>query len=650
MNNNELLIEFFTEDIPARMHKNALLESKKIFEKVLLKYNTIFQSISTYISSRRLVIVVNALEEYTKSISVVKRGPKIGADNQAISGFLKTNNGKLENLKQKDGYYYLSVVNNPQNIKTILENIISEFIKTMQWQTSMRWWINKEQKLSYFWIRPVRSMICIYNHETLHINIPEFGLITSNVTYGHRFLSSGEIIVKDFNDYKEQLKDNFVLLDFSNKREYIKNEMNQKAAEIGLIVQANDNLLNEVAGLVEYPFIHIGKIDDQFMTLPSEVLSTSMRVHQKYFTLMYPDATIAPFFGTVTNVPGMHKGFSTVLSARLSDARFFYNEDTDVTLEAYSHRLSNIVFYEKLGTVAQKLDRLMAIANTIDEHKVIALCKADLVTQMVGEFPELQGIMGSLYAKAQGENDDIALAIRDHYKPQGPNDTLPTSFIGGRISFFDKLDTLVGFTGIGIKPTGSKDPFALRRAAIGILRLICEAQYDVLNGEKLEWYISTLVDAYDEQSIALSKDVINQTLNFLLDRFAIYIYEKWNVKVNEKCTDFRNILKKANGLYNLRQFESFNIIQQAYKRAVGIVGEFNEMVDIIESENQYIKSIINNLNKLETFDDFKNVSDSVLLACDNVLIQDENENTKRTNLSVLKKFIMAIENNFGQLV
>ncbi len=659
--NKELLIEFFTEDIPARLHKNAIVDARELFLKILCKYNIEYENVEAFVSPRRLALLVTDLADNTRPVSETKRGPKIGANEQVLNGFLNSNNKTKENLEERDGYYYLNIEIPGQNITSLFADIIEEFITRMPWQKSMHWYLEKDKTLSSYWIRPIRSVMCIYGEKPIEVYIKSLGVTTGNTTYGHRFLSNGKICIKNFTDYEAQLTENKVILNFDKKKTYIESELSQQSASMGLVVKSDERLLNEVAGLVEYPFIYIGNINEKFMSLPMEVLSTSMRVHQKYFTLTYPDSNIAPFFATVTNVPiteTMKKGFERVLRARLSDAMFFYKEDTDVTLEAYANRLSNVVFHEKLGTMAQKIDRMMSIANSPEEHRVIALCKADLVSQMVGEFPELQGIMGRIYASEQGEVSEVCEAISDHYKPAGAGDNLPKTFLGSRVSFFDKLDTLVGFLGVGIKPTGSKDPFALRRAAVSIIRLIFNLPHDILEDE-FTWYIETLITAYADQGIALSSSVKEYVITFLKDRLIVYLSETCPVdfdlcqKIVDKCdfsnNEFKNIKNEVIKVDKLNKQPNFDVIKSAYKRVTGILNNF-----VLSSENfkysgnnEYMKKLYDKLITPDVnFENIVNISNLVLDACDNVLINDADDNIRNQNFTLLKLYINLVENVF----
>ncbi len=664
----ELLLEFFSEEIPARFQKKAISDAKDVFSKILADYGAEFSCVETYVSPRRIAIRVSQLADRTKDTREERRGPRISASKNAVEGFLKANGRETADLFEKDGYYYLALDTKGQDITEIMSDIIEDFIAKMPWQKSMRWYVEEEKALSAFWVRPLRSILCIFGGKKIEKYIKSVGITTGNYTFGHRFLAPGRMTISSFNDYLEQLEKNYIILDFFKKREYIDREMTQKAAAIGLHLSIDETLLDEVAGLVEYPFVHIGAIEEKFMSLPSIVLSTSMKVHQKYFTLTYPGAVVAPFFATVTNVPGtdvMHEGLERVLRARLSDAMFFYKEDTDATLEAFAQRLSNVVFHEKLGSMAQKVDRMMSVANTREEHRTIALCKADLMSQMVGEFPELQGLMGEIYAKVQGEDPEVCQAIREHYKPLGANDNLPATKTGARVAFFDKLDTLVGFLGVGIYPTGSKDPFALRRAALCIVRLLCDFGEDLLDGESLTWYVETLMNSYSDQGVALDPETVNEVEKFIVERLKVYMTDRLEIasEVVESVIssfskvdfDYKLAISKAQRLHELSQLEDFQIVKEAYKRAIGVIGDSDVAEGVLEPfvnpDMQLLKEDVESLQKStkENFELFVKASKSVLTACDNVLINDPDEGIKTQNLRLLKTYTNLIRENIGEI-
>jgi glycyl-tRNA synthetase beta chain len=395
-----------------------------------------------------------------------------------------------------------------------------------------------------------------------------------------------------------------------------------------------------------------------------------MKVHQKYFALIYQDSVVSPFFGAVTNIPHtniMRRGMDRVLRARLSDAAFFYREDLDVTLEAFAQRLSNVVFHEKLGSMAQKVDRMMSIANTRDEHRAIALCKADLPTQMIGEFPELQGVMGEIYAQQQGEARAVSLAIREHYKPGGAADNLPSSITGARIAFFDKLDTLVGLLGVGIRPTGSKDPFALRRTALGIIRILCDFGGDVLCGETLSWYIITLITAYSDQGVALSPATLADVQKFTIERLKTYMADKllFDLDIIEAVIhsfnslefNYRAAIEKARVLRDLLPTSAFMMVKEAYKRADGFIGErrtpMQDSVDSSEFESIYMTNLRNSVMKQEKlphdFEVSARAARALLDACEYVLINDQDAAIRRKNMLLLNQFVKLIDANFGVL-
>jgi glycyl-tRNA synthetase beta chain len=357
-----------------------------------------------------------------------------------------------------------------------------------------------------------------------------------------------------------------------------------------------------------------------------------------------------------------------VLRARLSDAAFFFKEDSDVTLEAYAQRLSNVVFHEKLGSIAQKVCRMMSVANTKEEHRAIALCKADLLTQMVGEIPELQGVMGEIYAKLQLEKAEVCVAIGEHYKPLGANDGLPITRIGARVAFFDKLDTLVGFLGSDIYPTGSKDPFALRRAAHGVIRLLCDFEDNVLEGESLSWYITTLMTSYSDQGVALNQDTLANVEKFIIDRLKIYVADKLNISsdtvgsaidsIDALDFDYKEAVEKVKRLENLINLQEFDTIKEAYKRVKGAFELDDGLLDNTSIADLFFKdenmvSVQNLILKFEKdpfdFNLVKDVSCAILSAYDYVLMNDPDPKIRMRNLTLLSRFLETVKLHYGTL-
>jgi glycyl-tRNA synthetase beta chain len=670
---NELLFEILSEEIPSRFQRAAIANSRSVILKILNGQGVEFDDVKTYVSVRRLTVVVDNLSRGVDCLAEEKRGPRIDAPESAITGFLNSNGKSKSDLVEKDGYFYVTVEKKTKDIAETIQQVVSEFIESMPWPKSMRWYLLEQKRLSAPWVRPIRSILCVYNESTVNAFIESIGIETCGHTYGHRFLSPEQFAVLNFEDYYKKLESKHVIIDFDKKVSFINDELNQKSATMGLHPVMDQELLDEIAGLVEYPFVHIGAIGEEFMKLPQPVLSTSMKVNQKYFTLTYPDLTIAPFFGTVTNIPCTQvicDGLERVLRARLSDAVFFYKEDTDVTLEAFAQRLSNVVFHEKLGSLAQKVDRMMSVANTKDEHRAIALCKADLLTQMVGEFPELQGVIGEIYAKVQDEDGNVAVAIREHYRPLGSNDQLPETRIGSRISFFDKLDTLVGFIGVGILPSGSKDPFALRRAALSIIRLLCDSEHDILEGETMSWYIDTLVSSYSEQGLALDRDTTRSVQEFVIERLKWYMSDRLLIDQSSVDLvvrsfdaldfDYKCAVMMASKLDELSKRDGFQTIKSAYRRASGIVDceqSSCKSLDEIITNDSRLKNVLEHIKKLDAinetedlFDQCIKVSELVLDACENVLINDKDSDVRDNNLSLLLAFQQLIRKNIGPVV
>lgn len=524
----EFLFEILSEEIPARMQLRAADEMKKMMGEELQANGLSFTRVETYITPRRLVTVVSNLAESTSGTIEERRGPKIGAPEAALQGFLKSTGLSLEACEQRDGYYYARIETKPRQTHDLLPEVIQTIFAKFVWPKSMFWTLENGNN-SQNWVRAIRSVLTVFNNKPLSFELPSLGLKTDNKSVGHRFLAPASFEVTSFVDYRAKVEKAFVTLDHQERQTRIWEGLEALAHQKGLSVQPDEALLQEVAGLVEYPVPLLGQIDAQFMKLPGPVLSTSMRVHQKYFTVLNDQGEIAPYFGVVANMPAadqgakMIGGYERVLRARLSDAEFFYHHDVKIPLEEFASKLKNRIFQAKLGTLYQKTERLVALMSVQgaedDGRRAALLAKADLPTSMVGEFPELQGIMGAIYAFEQGEAPQVACAIREHYQPQGPLDQCPRAPLSIALGLADKLDTLVGFFGIGEEPTGSKDPFALRRAALGIIRLIREND---LSEVPLLPLSCAAIDAYNSQGISFKPDFqVESVLNFINERLKV---------------------------------------------------------------------------------------------------------------------------------
>lgn len=489
---SELLVELFSEEIPARMQKKAADDLLSLLTQKLKKAGLEYSSATAHVTPRRLIAVIDGLPDRQPDTSEERRGPKADAPEKALAGFLGSVGLTLDQCEKRETpkgtFLYAVVETKGAETRSVLPGILAEAVKELAWPKSMRW-----GRHALRWVRPMHGVLAVFGGETLdgEIDLGGGALTFTNQTRGHRFLAPDAVTVSDFADYQAKLRAAFVIIDREERKRIIEEGAAALAKAEGLTVKPDQGLLEEVCGLVEWPVPIMGQIDDAFMDVPAEALVTSMRSHQKYFSAEHADGTLANRFITVSNMAAdperdatIRAGNEKVLRARLSDAKFFWDQDRAATLESRTGKLSDILFYQKLGTVADKAARLEALsewlagyvpgADAAKAKRAATLCKADLVTEMVGEFPELQGIMGRYYALHDGEAPEVADAIADHYAPQGPNDRCPTAPESIVVALADKLDTLAGFFAIDEKPTGSKDPFALRRAALGVIRLIVE--------------------------------------------------------------------------------------------------------------------------------------------------------------------------------
>ena len=489
---SELLVELFSEEIPARMQKKAADDLLSLLTQKLKKAGLDYSAATAHVTPRRLIAVIDGLPEKQPDTSEERRGPKADAPEKALAGFLGSVGLTLDQCEKRETpkgtFLYAVVETKGAETRTVLPGILAEAVKELAWPKSMRW-----GRHAFRWVRPMHGVLAVFGGKTLdgEIDLGGGALTFTNQTRGHRFLAPDAVTVSDFAEYQAKLRAAFVIIDREERKRIIEEGAATLAKAENLTVKPDQGLLEEVCGLVEWPVPIMGRIDDAFMDVPAEALVTSMRSHQKYFSAEHADGTLASRFITVSNMAAdperdatIRAGNEKVLRARLSDAKFFWDQDRAVKLEARTGKLSDILFYQKLGTVAEKAGRLEALsewlagyvpgADAAKAKRAATLCKADLVTEMVGEFPELQGIMGRYYALHDGEAPEVADAIADHYAPQGPNDRCPTAPESIVVALADKLDTLAGFFAIDEKPTGSKDPFALRRAALGVIRLIVE--------------------------------------------------------------------------------------------------------------------------------------------------------------------------------
>ncbi|MFD1626216.1 glycine--tRNA ligase subunit beta [Azospirillum griseum] len=537
----EFLLEFFSEEIPARMQARAADDLKRLMTEALAANGLTFTSATAHSTPRHLALVVDGLPERTADVREEKKGPRVGSPEQATVGFLKSAGlTSLDQCEQRDtgkGIFYFAVTEKAgRPTAEVLAEIIPGVMAALPWPKSMRWGTSTVR-----WVRPLHSIIALFGGTVLTGSFELGGgqppVVFGNSTRGHRFLAPDAFTVENFADYQAKLFAAKVVLDREARKAKIKADAEALAAREGLTLSPDDALLEEVAGLVEWPVALIGSIDESFMDVPSEVLITSMRTHQKYFATLDASGAMAPRFVVVANTETVDGGKAIVagnervLRARLSDAKFFWDQDRKTKLESRLPALEKITFHAKLGTVAEKVARVQAIATDIARtigadadaaSRAALLCKADLVTEVVGEFPEVQGIMGRYYALGQGESTDVADAIAAHYKPAGPSDSCPTAPVSVAVALADKIDTLVGFFAIDEKPTGSKDPYALRRAALGVIRLVLE------NGLRLPLsaVFATAHAAYRVAGLAEAGTVSADLTAFFADRLKVVLREQ----------------------------------------------------------------------------------------------------------------------------
>ncbi|MGH7027389.1 glycine--tRNA ligase subunit beta [Brevundimonas sp.] len=480
----QLLLEIFSEEIPARMQQGAARDLERMVSERLKAAGLTWEALSVFAGPRRLTLVIDGLPTAAEDRNEEVKGPKTSAPAQALEGFLRKTGLTQDQLVERDGVWFAEISSKGRQTTEVFAEAVDQIVRSFPWPKSMRWGTGTLR-----WVRPIKRIIALFDGAVVPFEID--GIQSGDVTEGHRFLGSGKpFAVKDFADYRAKLERDFVLLDVADRKLRILEAAKAACAARGLVLVDDDGLLDEVAGLAEWPTPILGDMDPQFLSLPPEVVRLSMKVHQKYFAVRDPSKDgLAPNFLVVANVEAtdggqaLATGNSRVLSARLNDARFFWDEDQKVGFDAWNDKLKGVTFHAKLGTLSERVDRIAALAREIaplvgadaaQAEQAARLSKADLASGMVSEFPELQGVMGGYYARLAGYPDAVADAVRDHYKPQGPGDSVPTAPVTVAVAIAEKLDTLVGFFAIDEKPTGSRDPYALRRAALGVIRLVLE--------------------------------------------------------------------------------------------------------------------------------------------------------------------------------
>ena len=581
----DLLIELFSEEIPARMQARAVKDLQKLVTDGLVEAGFTYAGATAFHTPRRLTLAVAELLAQSKPTVEERKGPAVGAPDKAIEGFLRgagVSKDELEvrNVGKKEVYF--AAIHKPGRLaEDVIAEVLEAAVRNFPWPKSMRWGAGNLK-----WVRPLHSILCILSDEEGARVVPleVAGIVSSNTTRGHRFHAPDVFAVSSFDDYTSKLSRAHVVLDAAERSDSIWQDATNQAFAGGFEVIEDAGLLAEVANLVEHPVVLMGRIDEDFLDLPAEVLQTSMREHQKFFSVSNTKTGRIERFVTVANIATVDNGATIlagnqkVLSARLADAKFFWENDLRVAkagMAPWTDALSNVTFHNKLGAQADRIARIVALARRLadvtgsdanETEQAAAVAKADLSSEMVYEFPELQGLMGRYYAKAAGMSEAIAAAVQEHYSPLGPTDAVPTAPVSVAVALADKLDTLACFWAIDEKPTGSKDPFALRRAALGVTRLILENELTLPLGD-----VMTAAHADADASDLLA---------FFHDRLKVYLRDQGiRHDIIDACTamdgndDLNLLVKRARALSDTLKTDDGDNLIQGFKRANNILSQ-----------------------------------------------------------------------------
>jgi glycyl-tRNA synthetase beta chain len=670
----DLLVEFFSEEIPARMQVGSGEQLENLFRKNLVSRDINFNTCKIYTGPRHLAIIIRDIDLIQKNQVIEKRGPRLGSDEKAINGFLKSNNISLsdtiiKNKNNGDFYFYSQNVIGANSAK-ILPDIINQIIYGFVWSKSQRWAYSNLK-----WARPLRNILILLNDELVEGKI-KIGNNTylefTNYTFGHRH-NEQKIIVKNINEYERLLNNNYVILDREIRKNNILNDIDLLLNKKELQLKQDNSLLDEITGLVEFPNVMLGSIDNEFMSLPPEVLSTAMKVHQKYFSIIDDKNKLAPNFLFVSNaLPEKNRNISItegnerVLRARLSDASFFWKVDTSKSSEHYNKKIEKILFYEGLGSIFDKTLRISKISNFFSTHfnvdaslanEAALLSKADLASEMVGEFPELQGIMGGYYSKINGASDSVSIAISEHYKPKGLSDDMPNTNLGAMLSIIDNIDTLTGFFVINKKPSGSKDPFALRRSGFSIVKILIEFRLNLCISDLFTESLKTFNNSSEIIKTELQEFIIDK-LSFILKKEGLRddIVESIISLPDLYEIPFQVLFKRIKDINYINKTEEFKFFLSNFKRLNNII-KVNQLQEISKieinknlfqgSEEEGIFNITNNLRlefiknkgeveKQETIlKEIIKISDTIDVFFEKIIVNHEDNIIKKNRLMLL---------------
>jgi glycyl-tRNA synthetase beta chain len=598
----DLLIELLSEEIPARMQARAADDLRKLVTDKLVSAGLAYEGAKAFATPRRLALAVAGLPARQPDVREEKKGPRVGAPEGAIQGFLKAaglksiKDAKVEKDAKKGDFYVAVIEKKGRTAIEVIAEIVPEVVKTFPWPKSMRWGERSAKPGALGWVRPLQSIVATFGPETEEPEIVHFavdGIASGNETRGHRFLAPATFKVKRLDDYASRLEAAKVVLDPERRKRMILTDAKNLAFAQGYELVEDEGLLAEVAGLVEWPVVLMGSFDDSFLAIPNEVIRATIRNNQKCFVLRDPaTAKLVNKFILVANTEASDGGSAIVagnervIRARLSDAKFFYETDLKTRLEDRLPRFEQIVFHEKLGTQAQRIARIESLAGHIAKltdadiaktERAAKLCKADLLTEVVGEFPELQGLMGRYYAEAQAEDEAVAHACEDHYRPKGPDDLVPTEPVSVAVALADKTDILVSFWFIEEKPTGSKDPYALRRAALGMITLIVSNQLRLRLSALFREAYSPLAQSGKGTTVR-PEVLVPDLLGFFADRLKVQLREQGArhdlvdaVFALEGQDDLLLIVRRVEALGKFLDTDDGKNLLAGYKRAINII-------------------------------------------------------------------------------
>jgi len=684
---SDFFLELFSEEIPAGLQQNArntLLES---FQKLFQEKQISFKKGSSFSTPNRLIILFEGLSKETIKKAEEIKGPNVNAPEKAVEGFLRSNqinkNDLLKKTIEKGEFYFFKKPSNKIKTINLLEEYTPLILDRLQWKKSMRWGDH-----SLNWARPLKSILAVFGDKSLDFQFHH--LNCSNTTFVDKEFEDKKKIFKDFKSYKSFFNQSGIIIDHNLRREFVIKEFEKIANKKSFIIEPNSKLLNEVVDIVEQPNILVCKFDEKFLNIPKEILIITMQYHQKYFPTFDKKGKITNEFLVVVNnkdTEGYIKsGNERVVEARFSDAQFFWEKNKSQNLVKQVSKLKNINYFKGLGSYFDKIQRMRKLGGMISDELLISkdkvelsasICKVDLISDLVGEFPELQGIMGGYFAEAQGFDKEIALAVSEHYLPIGLDSKTPKKPYSIALALTDKLDTLVGFFGINQKPTSSKDPYALRRSALGVVKLLIDNNKEF----KIKDLISYSTSLHRDQEFQLLNDLSQKELaEFLMDRLKYYMKEK---KIRADITEaaissygidhMNKIYKKASTLNNLIKEEIGEDIMASYKRASNILEnelknsdlELSNTTDSGIFKNEYEKNLLKKINELRKY--FTNINKDenyieslanlagakkvIFDFFDNVKVNDEDKNIKKNRLELLQMLCRTFDNyiNFSNI-